>query len=264
LWNPSSLIEASRIQAGVEHTVEREGRVRSKIIAGVLQAYLATWLYCGLAAGQAVDDKATGDGAAIFMQRCSKCHGDMGQGLAAAVTIAGPSLRAEHNMGQVMAAVELGPSHMPAFSRVLTAEQIAAVSHYVTTQLADIPMLQGDMGEGGKLFRMYCATCHRTAVHGGVLAFAGRNAPDLTDKSAALITGAIRWGPGTMPSFPASVLSDEQLASTVEYVRFVQHPPNPGGDPLKEVGPVAEGGVAAVAVLLVIGLTGWIELGGKG
>ncbi len=127
-----------------------------------------------------------------------------------------------------------------------------------------IPLTQGDIGEGGKLFRTHCAACHRTAVHGGVLAFAGRNAPDLTDKSAALIAGAIRWGPGTMPAFPPSVLSDEQLASTVDYVRFVQHPPNPGGSPLKEVGPVAEGGVAALAVLFVIGIAGWIERGGKG
>ena len=67
-----------------------------------------------------------------------------------------------------------------------------------------------------------------------------------------------------MPAFPRSVLSDEQLASTVEYVRFVQHPPNPGGQPLKEVGPVAEGGIAALAVLFVIMIAGWIEHGGKG
>jgi ubiquinol-cytochrome c reductase cytochrome c subunit len=153
---------------------------------------------------------------------------------------------------------------MPAFSRVLTAAQIRAVSQHVTTDLAVIPLTHGDIGEGGKLFRVYCATCHRTAVRGGVLAFAGRNAPNLTDKSEALIAGAIRWGPGTMPAFPASVLSDEQLASTVDYVRFIQHPPNPGGDPLKEVGPVAEGGLAALAMLFVIGLAVWIERGGKG
>ena len=153
---------------------------------------------------------------------------------------------------------------MPAFSRVLNSAQIQAVSRYVTTDLAVIPLTQGNLGEGGKLFRIYCATCHRTAVRGGVLAFAGRNAPDLTGKSAALIAGAIRWGPGTMPSFPASVLSDEQVASTVDYVRFVQHPPNPGGDPLMQVGPVAEGGVAAMMVLFVIGMTVWIERGGNG
>ena len=67
-----------------------------------------------------------------------------------------------------------------------------------------------------------------------------------------------------MPAFPPSVFNDEQLASIVDYVRFVQHPPNPGGFPLKEVGPVAEGGLAALAALLVIGIAGWIERGGKG
>ena len=153
---------------------------------------------------------------------------------------------------------------MPAFSRVLTSEQIEAVSHYVASSLAVIPLTHGDISEGGKIFRTRCAACHRTAVHGGVLAFAGRNAPNLTEKSRALIAGAIRWGPGTMPAFPPSILSDEQLASTVDYVRFVQHPPNPGGIPLKEVGPVAEGGFAALALLFVIAVTGWIERGGKG
>jgi mono/diheme cytochrome c family protein len=47
---------------------------------------------------------------------------------------------------------------------VLSAEQIQAVSQYVMTDLAVIPMTQGNIGEGGQLFRMYCATCHRTAV----------------------------------------------------------------------------------------------------
>jgi ubiquinol-cytochrome c reductase cytochrome c subunit len=150
---------------------------------------------------------------------------------------------------------------MPAFSRILTAEEIRAVSHYVTTDIAVIPLMEGDIGEGGKIFR---SACHRTAVHGGVLAFSGRNAPQLTDKSRALIAGAIRWGPGTMPVFPPSVLSDQQLASTVDYVRFVQHPPNPGGVSLKEIGPVAEGGLAALATLFIIIITGWIERGGRG
>jgi ubiquinol-cytochrome c reductase cytochrome c subunit len=242
----------------------RPGFIRPGLILGLSQLCLATLLSCGLATGQETAAAKAPDGAAIFSQRCSGCHGDRGQGIAAAVTIAGPSLRAEHDPGKVMTAIETGPSHMPAFSRVLTAGQIEALAHYVTTDLAVIPMMQGNIGEGGKLFRTNCAACHRTAVHGGVLAFAGRNAPQLTNKSSALIAGAIRWGPGTMPAFPPSVLSDEQLASTVDYVRFVQHPPNPGGYSLKEVGPVAEGGIAALAVLFVIGLAGWTERGGKG
>jgi ubiquinol-cytochrome c reductase cytochrome c subunit len=192
------------------------------------------------------------------------CHGEKGQGVAAAVSIAGPSLQAEHEVGRVMTAVESGPSHMPAFSRVLTVPQMRAVSSYVATQIAVIPLTGGDIDDGGKLFRMYCATCHRTAVRGGALAFAGRNAPALTDKSAALIAGAIRWGPGEMPAFPSAVLDDRQLASVVQYVKFVQHPPDPGGNPLKYYGPVSEGLAAAAALLMLVGVAVWIERGGKG
>ena len=164
----------------------------------------------------------------------------------------------------MMSAVESGPSHMPAFSRVLAVPQIRAVSYYVSSQLAVIPLTTGNVGEGGHLFRMYCATCHRTAVRGGALAFTGRNAPELTNKSAALIAGAIRWGPGTMPAFPPAVLDDRQLSSVVRYVQFVQHPPDPGGNPLKYYGPVSEGFAAAAALLILIGVTGWIERGNRG
>ncbi len=253
------------IQANVGNNMaENKARARCRFILGCWMACVVLWASCGPASGQTPEPSAKPDGGAIFAQRCAACHGDRGQGIAAAVTIAGPSLQAEHDPGMVMTAVESGPSHMPVFSRVLKSAQIQAVARYVTTDLAVIPLAHGNIGEGGKTFRMYCAACHRTAVRGGVLAFAGRNAPDLKNKSAALIAGTIRWGPGTMPKFPSSVLSDEQLASTVDYVRFVQHPPNPGGNPLKQVGPVSEGGVGAIAVLFLIGITGWIERGGKG
>lgn len=217
-----------------------------------------------LVAGQQAGGGLPPDGAAIFSRKCAVCHGEKGQGVAAAVSIAGPSLQAEHEVGRVMTAVESGPSHMPAFSRVLTVPQMRAVSSYVATQIAVIPLSRGNVSDGGKLFRMYCATCHRTAVRGGALAFAGRNAPALTDKSAALVAGAIRWGPGTMPAFPSAVLDDRQLASVVQYVQFVQHPPDPGGNPLKYYGPVSEGFAAAAALLMLVGVAAWIERGGKG
>jgi len=231
--------------------------------AFLMVCFAALPLRC-LAAVQAAADQDGAVGSEVFAKQCSTCHGELGQGKAAAVTILGPSLQAEHDLGQVMSAVESGPSHMPAFSRVLSAEEIREVSRYVTSQIAVIPMSGGDIGEGGKLFRMYCATCHRTAVRGGAMAFTGRNAPDLANKSGALIAGAIRWGPGTMPSFPESVLNDQQLDSIVEYVKFVQHPPNPGGNPLKYFGPVSEGCVGAAGLLALIGIAGWIERGGKG
>lgn len=206
----------------------------------------------------------TPDGKAIFQLRCAKCHGVNGGGVTAAITIAGPSLLAEHDHGAAMMAMEVGPNHMPSFARVLSVDEMRAVADYVTQSIAVIPLAGGNLSDGGKLFRVYCAPCHRTAVRGGALAFTGINAPALTGKSPAIIAGAIRWGPGPMPPFPPSVLNDQQLDSIVEYVKFVQHPPSPGGSSLNWYGPVSEGFAAWLVLLAVILTTGWIEKGGNG
>lgn len=203
-------------------------------------------------------------GEAIFSTRCAICHGEHGEGRSAVVGILGPNIQAEHDAGRVMTAVEVGPSHMPRFEYVLSVEDMHAVSQYVADELAVIPLSGGDVGEGGEWFRMYCAGCHRTAVRGGALGFVGTNAPDLKAKSPALIAGTIRWGPGPMPKFPPSVLTDEQVASIVAYIQTIQHPINPGGDPLQWWGPTSEGFVAWVIVLGMIGITWWIEKGGRG
>lgn len=204
------------------------------------------------------------DGAAIFAVRCAKCHGEDGGGVSAVITIGGPSIKAEHDHGQVMTALEVGPSHMPQFPYILSMQQMEAVANYVTHNIATIPLGGGNVTEGGKLFRQYCAACHQVAVRGGALVFAGVNAPALTHKSPAIIAGAIRWGPGPMPAFPSSVLTDEQLNSIVKYVEFVKQPPDPGGTPMNWFGPVAEGFAAWVLVLGLIGTVVWIERGGKG
>jgi quinol---cytochrome-c reductase cytochrome c subunit len=214
--------------------------------------------------GTAAPTAPAPDGQAVFLQRCSKCHGEHGEGVNAVVTFAGPSLQAEHDPGRVMMAVEVGPSHMPSFAHLLSVGEIHAVADYVTEKLAVIPLTGGNLAEGGRLFRKYCAPCHRTAVRGGALAFADTNAPALTGKSASLVAGAIRWGPGPMPSFPSAVLTDRQVASITDYVVFVEHPPSPGGTPLNWYGPVAEGFVAWVIVFGLLGITRWIEKGGSG
>jgi ubiquinol-cytochrome c reductase cytochrome c subunit len=180
-------------------------------------------------------------GQAVFAARCGVCHGDRGQGVSARVTIAGPSLQAEHNVDAVIATVRDGRDVMPT-----------------------IPLTGGNLSEGGILFRTHCAACHRTAVRGGALVLVQTNAPALDTKSAAVIAGAIRSGPGPMPAFPPALISDQQLASIVDYVQFVQHPPNPGGNPLHWYGPVVEGLVACSIVLALAAIAMWIEKGGKG
>lgn len=203
-------------------------------------------------------------GAAVFAQRCIKCHGAQGQGVNSALSMIGPSLQAVHSHQLVVDMVRKGQDIMPSFARVLTSQQIDSVADYVTQRLATVPLAEGDVAQGGTLFRINCAPCHRTAARGGALAFTGTNAPSLVGKNASTIAGAIRFGPGPMPAFPPSVLNDKELNSIVSYVQFVQHPPHPGGSTLGWYGPVAEGFIGWLAVFFVVAVTGWIEKGGQG
>ena len=204
------------------------------------------------------------NGAVIYALNCIKCHGADGGGLSGVVSMLGPSLKAEHDRQFVITMVSDGKAPMPSFRPLLSSAQIDAVADYVTTQIATIPLATGDIGEGGELFRVHCAPCHGAPGRGGALAYAGTNAPSLTGKSAARIAGTVRWGPGLMPSFPQSALSDQQLDSLVTYIQFLQRPPHPGGTPLGYFGPVAEGFVSWLAAIALVGATMWIERKGKG
>jgi len=204
------------------------------------------------------------DGSAVYAQHCATCHGPEGEGVNAIISIAGPSLQAVHDRQHVLEMVRNGKDVMPTFGNVLSAQQIEAVADYVTQHIAVISVSGGDLTQGGVLFRENCAACHRTAVRGGVLAFTGMNAPALTGKSPSTIAGAVRSGPGPMPAFPPSIINDQQLASIVAYVDFMQKPPSPGGIPMNFYGPVAEGFMAWMAIILLLITTGWIEKRGKG
>lgn len=214
--------------------------------------------------GAVAQQPASPNGQAIYEHNCVQCHGQRGQGVNSVESMAGPSLQAVHDPERVVDMVTHGAGIMPTFSRLLSTGQIHAVASYVTGQLAVISLQGGNLSEGGVLFRENCAACHRTAARGGVLAFAGMNAPSLVGKMPSTIAGAIRSGPGPMPAFSPSVLSDQQVASIVDYVRYIQHPPSPGGMAMHFYGPVAEGLFAWIVLFILVGATVWIEKGGKG
>jgi ubiquinol-cytochrome c reductase cytochrome c subunit len=52
-----------------------------------------------------------------------------------------------------------------------------------------------------------------------------------------------------MPSFGSAAVTEDQLNDVVGYVRYLDHPDNRGGNPLWQIGPVAEGAIA-----LIVGL----------
>jgi ubiquinol-cytochrome c reductase iron-sulfur subunit len=196
---------------------------------------------------------APGSGAGIYAANCSGCHGDHGQGLI------GPSQQADAFPSLVAGMVERGGISMPAF-RQFSAAQVAAVSTFVATQIADPAARTATIAEGGRLFRLYCSGCHSSTGRGGALS-QGRNAPSLADYPAAEALAAMILGRGNMPNFAGTTFTVRQQASVALYVQLLQAPPSPGGWGLGYIGPVTEGLACFAALGLIVLLTVWLAWG---
>jgi ubiquinol-cytochrome c reductase cytochrome c subunit len=84
---------------------------------------------------------------------------------------------------------------------------------------------------------------------------AGYIAPSLLQDDATRVAEAVRVGPGLMPQFPRSALTDQQVNDIVAYVQALPAHENDGGWPIGDLGPVAEGlfgWVAGLGLLLVV------------
>lgn len=127
-----------------------------------------------------------------------------------------------------------------------------------------LPASLKGLPRGGRLFRLYCAGCHGATAMGGAVPFAGMNAPSLKNVPAVAVSIFVRQGPGPMPAFPRAVLSDQDVAAVAKYVGFLHSKPHPGGFALGFLGPVVEGFVAMIGLLVIILCTVWIEKGERG
>ncbi len=207
-----------------------------------------------------------GSGAAVFAQNCSGCHGTRGEGNSRG-PFYGPSLQAAAFPSLVAEMVERGRQaptparvQMPAFAGVLSGEQIAAVSAYVSGVLSDPAARSAQAGEGGVIFRLYCSGCHSAAGRGGAIVN-GVNAPNLRLHPAATALAAVIIGPGNMPVFAGNTLDTRQQAAAARYVEALLTTPSPGGRDLGFIGPVAEGFAAAIALAALVAFTVWLEWG---
>jgi ubiquinol-cytochrome c reductase cytochrome c subunit len=204
-------------------------------------------------------------GRLLFQESCASCHGLDARGIDGQ----GPDLR---GAGAAAADFYLSTGrmplddpgtqpdrHRPAFSRSEIDDLVAYVASLGPGPgIPRIPLDQGDLSEGQKLFTENCAGCHQIAGRGGVVT--GGFAPILLDSTARQIAEAVRIGPYLMPVFGPEQLSDREVASIIRYVEYAKNPENPGGWGLFEIGPVPEGMVAwligLLALVIVIRITG--------
>jgi quinol---cytochrome-c reductase cytochrome c subunit len=193
------------------------------------------------------DAGAIRDGKALYELRCSSCHGLQLQGTANAP----PLLQAGDasvdfwlSTGRMPAAFPYGQQmhKRPQFSK----REIVAIVAYVHSRSLGGPPIPriadgGDLVRGRSSYMANCAACHGAAAQGGSVGY-GWVAPPLNAVTPTQIAEAVRTGPSVMPRFGAGVLSDQDVRDIVRYVASLQtDPPDYGGAPLANMGPVAEG-----------------------
>jgi ubiquinol-cytochrome c reductase cytochrome c subunit len=200
-------------------------------------------------------------GQALFSQSCASCHGMTGTGtsLGPDISEAGPAL-ADFVLrtGRMPPA---GPGTQMQRSEVRFSDsQIQALVAYVSslgTGGAPIPsvVIQGaDVAAGRTLYVANCAACHGPASGGGAVG-GGFVAPPLAQADPREIGEAVLSGPGQMPRFS---FTPEQLDALAGYVTYLQTAPHPGGVTSPVVGPVTEGFVAGVALVVLLVIARWI------
>ncbi len=258
-------------------------RLRRRLSAGLLLV-LALVVAGGLAAvltpspQVAVADESSSamlrKGKQLYETSCVTCHGANLQG----VSDRAPSLI---GVGEAAVYFQVSTGRMPARRGEAQAEhqeqptfdesQIDALGTYVQANgggptvlrnpdgsIATTSLRGGDLGRGGDLFRLNCASCHNFTGKGGALS-SGKYAPALAPANEQQILAAMLSGPQNMPKFSDRQLSFDAKKDIIAYVKNVTEARSPGGNGLGGFGPAPEGMVIwIVGMVAIIGAALWI------
>lgn len=204
-------------------------------------------------------------GQSLFVENCASCHGVEAQGTSRAPNLQG--------LGAATIDFWVSTGRMPLTNSSVQAvekpsrfseSQTLAIDAFVSSispggpAIPSVNLAIANESVGESLFSTNCAACHTITGAGDALA-SGVYAPSLYNASLTQIAEAVRTGPGNMPRFGPSTLSDQQVADLVKYVNYLKNPIDRGGIALGHVGPVTEGFVGILIGLGSLMLAGlWI------
>lgn len=213
------------------------------------------------------------EGKEIFLRGCSSCHGLNAEGGAIAPSLIG--------VGAASVDFQVATGRMPMADMsqqamrkapVYTDEEVAALAAYVASlapgpEIPSEEMLNyerdGEVAEGGELFRTNCAMCHNFAGQGGALT-QGKYAPSVMGVEPRHIYEAMITGPQSMPVFSDKTLTPKEKLSIIKWIKAAEKEPQLGGVALGRVGPVTEGLLVWTFGLgLLIGIAVWLAAKAK-
>jgi len=216
---------------------------------------------------------AIAEGKEIFLRGCSSCHGLNAEGGSIAPSLIG--------VGAASVDFQVATGRMPMADMstqamrktpVYNDEEVAALAAYVAS-LAPGPEIptedmlnyerDGEVAEGGELFRTNCAMCHNFAGQGGALT-QGKYAPTLMGVEPVHIYEAMITGPQSMPVFSDKTLTPKEKLSIIKWIKAAEKEPQLGGVALGRVGPVTEGLLVwTLGLGLLIGIAVWLATKAK-
>jgi ubiquinol-cytochrome c reductase cytochrome c subunit len=201
-------------------------------------------------------------GAELYTQKCASCHGAQQQG-----SPDGPSL---HRVGMASLDFYLTTGRMPAAApwveiahrderagQQLPLDQIRTLEAFLAPVVAGGPALPEvisgrNADRGRELYAVNCQQCHAVGGNGGSI---GRSdwAPALHQATINEVADAVRAGPDEMPRFSERQLPQSDLDDLAGYVLSMQNAqPGSSGIPLHSSGPVPEGALGYVAIIVLI------------
>jgi ubiquinol-cytochrome c reductase cytochrome c subunit len=237
-------------------------RRRVANVAGLMAGLVLTGaLYSVFSPAQAAPAESGNESAAeaagreLYDRSCITCHGENLEG----VPNRGPSLI---GVGEAAVYFQVHTGRMPLVRQeadaqdkpaVFSDEEIDQLMAYIQAngggpRLPSGDLRDGDVAEGGELFRLNCASCHNFVGEGGALS-GGKAAPSLNDSNDLEIYTAMLSGPENMPVFGDNQLTSEEKRSIIAYVQTMNSQADPGGAGIGRMGPVAEG-----LVIWVVGI----------
>ncbi|MEU0545943.1 cytochrome c [Nocardia sp. NPDC005978] len=280
---PDPRPESSGAAIGEATKTRKQRRLRRRIAGGLVllmglvgAGFAASALTPTAQVATAHEDQSAliREGKQIYDTSCITCHGANLQGVADR----GPSLI---GVGEAAVYFQVSSGRMPAVRNEaqimrkppkFDARQTDALGAFIQAngggptvvrdangEIAQESLIEGaDLGRGGELFRMNCASCHNFTGKGGALS-SGKFAPPLAPASEQQIYLAMLTGPQNMPKFSDRQLTPEEKKDIVAYIKDRMETPSESGYGLGGFGPATEGLAAwIIGIVLLVGSAMWI------